>query len=141
MNSYFHKVQYYETDRMGITHHSNYVRWMEEARVDLLDQVGWGYARMEENGIVSPVTELNCQYRNSTTFGDEVEIVAKITEFKGVRLEVSYRMQKQDGSVVCEARSSHCFLDRNGHFIRMKREFPELYQLLTALAEQSGAEE
>lgn len=38
MNAYFHKVQYYETDRMGVTHHSNYIRWMEEARVDLLEQ-------------------------------------------------------------------------------------------------------
>ena len=38
MNTYIHKVHYYETDRMGITHHSNYIRWMEEARVNFLDQ-------------------------------------------------------------------------------------------------------
>lgn len=31
MTAYHHLVQYYETDRMGITHHSNYIRWMEEA--------------------------------------------------------------------------------------------------------------
>lgn len=34
MEPYLHKVQYYETDKMGIVHHSNYIRWMEEARVD-----------------------------------------------------------------------------------------------------------
>lgn len=39
MNAYQHTVQYYETDRMGITHHSNYIRWMEEARVDFLQQL------------------------------------------------------------------------------------------------------
>ena len=49
-----HKVQYYETDRMGITHHSNYVRWMEEARVHFLEQIGWGYDRLESSGILSP---------------------------------------------------------------------------------------
>ena len=55
MKPYIHKVQYYETDKMGITHHSNYVRWMEEARIEFLDQIGWSYVRMEEEGIISPV--------------------------------------------------------------------------------------
>jgi len=34
MKAYSHKVQYYETDKMGITHHSNYIRWIEQARID-----------------------------------------------------------------------------------------------------------
>lgn len=50
MERYIHRVQYYETDRMGITHHSNDIRWMEEARIDFLEQIGWGYARMERAG-------------------------------------------------------------------------------------------
>ena len=43
-----HEVQYYETDRMGITHHSNYVRWMEEARTFFLREIGWPYEKIEE---------------------------------------------------------------------------------------------
>ena len=56
MNAYRHTVQYYETDRMGIVHHSNYIRWMEEARVDYLAQLGWGLERLEAMGSVSPAT-------------------------------------------------------------------------------------
>ena len=41
MEEYTHSVQYYETDKMGIVHHSNHVRWMEEARVDYLKQLGF----------------------------------------------------------------------------------------------------
>ena len=41
MEPYQHTVQYYETDKMGIVHHSNYIRWMEEARVAYLAQLGW----------------------------------------------------------------------------------------------------
>ena len=67
MTPYRHKVQYYETDRMGVTHHSNYIRWMEEARVDLLEQIGWGYDRMESLGIQSPVTGVGCVYKAPTT--------------------------------------------------------------------------
>ena len=36
---YEHKAHYYETDKMGIVHHSNHIRWMEEARMDLLEQL------------------------------------------------------------------------------------------------------
>ena len=59
MKPYQHTVQYYETDRMGITHHSNYIRWMEEARVDFLAQLGWNLERLEAMGAVSPVTALD----------------------------------------------------------------------------------
>lgn len=40
---YQHKVQYYETDQMGIVHHSNYIRWFEEARTDYMEKMGMGY--------------------------------------------------------------------------------------------------
>ena len=135
MNAYFHKVQYYETDRMGVTHHSNYIRWMEEARVDLLEQIGWGYDRMEQNGISSPVTAVHCRYLAPTTFGDTVEILAGVSAVHGVSLEMSYRMRKQGGTVVCEGTSSHCFLNREGGFLRMKKEFPDLYECLSGLAD------
>ena len=46
MMAYEHKTQYYETDQMGIIHHSNYIRWFEEARVDFMDRCGFSYAQM-----------------------------------------------------------------------------------------------
>lgn len=49
MQKYRHIVQYYETDKMGITHHSNYIRWMEEARIDFLRQIGWGLCKTGVN--------------------------------------------------------------------------------------------
>ena len=54
IKKYTHKVQYYETDQMGIVHHSNYIRWFEEARTDFMEQMGLGYEQMEERGIVGP---------------------------------------------------------------------------------------
>ena len=49
---YEHKTQYYETDQMGIIHHSNYIRWFEEARMDMMEQMGMGYAEMEKPSAV-----------------------------------------------------------------------------------------
>ena len=65
MDTYTHKVQYYETDKMGCVHHSNYIRWMEEARVELLDRLGIGFSMMETRGIISPVVGIQCRLRRA----------------------------------------------------------------------------
>ena len=74
MQPYEHRVQYYETDQMGIVHHSNYIRWFEEARTDMLRQIGIGYGEMECRGIASPVLEVSAKYRAMTRFEDMVVI-------------------------------------------------------------------
>ncbi len=128
---YRRRVHYYETDKMGVTHHANYIRWMEEARVDFMDQLGFPYADMEERGVFSPVTGLSCEYRRPCTFGDEVEITVRVASFDGVTLQIDYRMTRVgDGTLLCEASSRHCFLNREGHFVRLKRELPDFYRAL-----------
>lgn len=127
---YIHKVQYYETDMMGITHHSNYIRWMEEARIAYLDEIGCSYGKMEKEGIISPITSVECKYKRTTTFEDVVTIEPKIVEFKGVKIKLCYTMTNETGEVVCEAKSEHCFLNKNGEIISLKRERPDIYQLI-----------
>ena len=90
MSEYLHKVQYYETDKMGVTHHSNYIRWMEEARVAWLDEIGLNYAKLERMGISSPVTGIEGDYKNTTTFDDVVQISISVHEYSGVKLIVGY---------------------------------------------------
>ncbi|MBR4174047.1 MAG: acyl-CoA thioesterase [Lachnospiraceae bacterium] len=133
MNSkhlYTHTVQYYETDRMQVTHHSNYIRWMEEARVAFLHDIGWDYEKLEEKGVFSPVIRVDVSYKNSTTFADVVEVYTWVKEFKGVKLVIGYEMKKQDGTLVCEAVSEHCFLNSEGKPVRVNREMPEFYEAL-----------
>lgn len=130
MELYTHKVHYYETDKMGITHHSNYIRWMEEARTDFLKKTGCGYDTIEAMGIISPVTAVEAKYKNTTTYADTIAIDVWVAEFKGVRLKIGYLMTKADGSVVFEGTSEHCFLDRDGKILSLKRVKPEIYNIL-----------
>ena len=74
MIPYRHVAQYYETDRMGIIHHSNYIRWMEEARIDFLRQQGIRYSDLEASGLISPIYEVRCQYKRPVRFEDVVAI-------------------------------------------------------------------
>lgn len=132
MELYKHKVQYYETDRMGITHHSNYIRWMEEARIDFLERIGWSYARLEEEGVLSPVLKVSCQYKKTTTFSDEIYIAVKVKAFNGVRLVIEYEMKRAgDEDIIFMGESEHCFLDRESRPVRIKSKYPEFYKALT----------
>lgn len=136
MEDYKHRVQYYETDKMSITHHSNYIRWMEEARGYFLSNIGWPYDRMEKEGIVSPVTAVECKYRRSTTFPDEISIRVYIQSFNGIRLCVGYEMKNADEQIVCTGHTEHCFLDENGKIVRMNKEYPEFCEAIAEYIEE-----
>lgn len=127
--SYSHKIQYYETDKQGITHHSNYVRIMEETRVDQMEQMGFGYERMEAAGVFSPVMGITCDYKKPTTFADIVEVTLKVVELGKFKVRFDYEMKKGD-VLVCHATSLHCFLDINGRPVVVEERFPEFYQAL-----------
>lgn len=134
MTPYIHKVQYYETDKMGITHHSNYIRWMEEARVYYMEKVGWSYDRLEKEGMFSPVLAITCKYKESTSFTDEIQIKITLQECKAVRMTLSYEMTKaQNGNLVFTGTTQHCFLDRNGKPICLKKDCTEFYQAMQKL--------
>ena len=134
---YRHKVQYYETDKMGITHHSNYIRWMEEARVDFLEKEGWPYQRFEEEDLISPVLSVDCRYKKPTTFSDEVDIEVSVLELNGVKLKIGYLM-KVSGMTVCEGESLHCFLDKEGKPVKLSRDFPGFFEMLQMRLEKGA---
>lgn len=127
---YTHIVQYYETDRMGIVHHSNYVRWMEEARLFYLGEIGYAYDKMENDGIISPVVSVECSYKKTSTYGDTINIEVTATGCNKIKLFLSYVMKNQNEDIVCEANSSHCFLNDKGAPIRLDRDFPGFYEAI-----------
>ena len=136
MNDYIRRVHYHETDKMGVTHHSNYIRWMEEARIDFLDQLGYGYARLERDGIISPVIGVDCRYKRPTTFDDRVRIQVAVDEFRGVKLTIGYTMtDERTGEVVFTGTTMHCFVDTDGRPIALKKQFPDFDR---ALREQAA---
>lgn len=134
MSKYIHKVNYYETDKMGITHHSNYIRFMEEARMNFLDEVNYPVSRLEEEGISSPVVSVNCEYKRPSTYGDRIEIEVNITKYTGVRLSLAYTMKNAStGELLAEATSSHCFIDKDGRPVAVKKYFADFDDILKNL--------
>ena len=133
---YTHKVQYYETDKMGITHHSNYIRWMEEARVDMLEKIDFGYDKLEAEGIISPVVGIECEYKESTRFAECVEIDVKITAYTGVRYTIEYEMRNAETkNLVAKGKSKHCFINENGRPIKIINVHPAFDEKMKELVQ------
>ncbi|MDD6796745.1 MAG: acyl-CoA thioesterase [Clostridia bacterium] len=131
-----HKVQYYETDQMGIAHHSNYIRWFEEARVYFLDEIGFSFRKIEESGIVCPVTSVSCEYKKMSHFEDNLIIVPVVESFNGVKMTIRYEITDEaTNELRAIGKSGHCFLDRNGYPLRLKKTHPEFYELMMSCVE------
>lgn len=125
---YIREPFYYETDQMGIIHHSNYVRWLEEARVALLDHLGFSYQKIEELGVIIPVLEITCQYKEMIRYGETVRILPRIEKYSGTRLDFSYEIYGlNDGKLRTTGSSKHCFLlAENQRLVKLDRVNPEL---------------
>lgn len=130
------QINYYETDQMAIVHHSNYIRFFEEARLDYMKQLGLDYQEIEEMGIIIPVLSVDCRYRKPLRFGDEAVIQVAMTRYDGIKMEFRYEITDPTGQILyTTGRTGHCLLDRDMKPIRMKRAFPELYTRLKEAVE------
>ena len=126
MQPYERRVFYYETDQMGIVHHSNYIRWMEEARIDYMHRAGLDYEAMEQTGIIMPVTGVDCRYKISVRFNETIRISVIPDFFNGVRAAFRYEIRNRDGQLKAQASSEHCFLDgQSRRPVNLKKRLPE----------------
>ena len=135
MSKYIHMVNYYETDKMGITHHSNYIRFMEEARMNFLSEIGYPMTSLEKEGITSPVVSVNCEYKHTTTYSDEIEVA--LEKYTGVKLFLSYTMRNSNtNEIVAIASSTHCFIDEGGRPIALKKYAPKFDAVLRQVSQE-----
>lgn len=101
------EVRYAETDQMGVVHHGSYVVWCELGRTHLIKKLGFSYAEMEASGVLSPVTEINLQYKHPAKYGDEIIVETWVESYNGIRVVYGYNIRKMDGLVCVTGTSSH----------------------------------
>ena len=138
MEPYMRTAKYYETDQMGIIHHSNYIRWMEEARIDVMAQLGYPYRRFEEMGYMSPVLHAECEYRKSVKFDDEVRIKVTLRDLGRVKFTLAYEIYNvsEGGVLSAYGTTTHCFLKKDGRPVLIDRELKEFSDMLRTLEEK-----
>lgn len=127
------RVRFVETDMMGVVHHANYLRWFEMGRVAYLRHCGITLGELMEAGVVFPITEVNCTYKNSCTFDDEFEVRVKMTGFNKAKMEFSYEVIRlRDGAVAVTGHTRNVFTDKEGHIIRLEPKWYDKIQQVYA---------
>ena len=142
MKSYLHRVVYYETDQMGIVHHSNYIRWFEEARDAYVRDRGVDYGQIEARGILMPVTDLRCDYKSAAKYWDLAATTVRVLSFNGVRLRYAYEIRNAEtGALIVTGETGHCFIDAKSRKpLNLKKYMPEYGELLSRMVDEEDGE-
>lgn len=109
----FLDVRYYETDQMGIVHHSNYIRYFECGRTAMLKELGLPIERIEEAGVMLPVVSVECRYKTPAVLGDTLRIVTSVDEVPRARLVIRNEVYNPSDQLVCEGSVTLGFIDSN----------------------------
>ena len=92
----FFPVRYYETDQMGIVHHSNYIRYFECARNNMMREFGYPIEKCEEDGVTVPIVSVECHYKHPAKMGDDLRIVAMIETPPMAKLRIKQAVYNQE---------------------------------------------
>lgn len=137
LETYIRVVNYYETDQMQVVHHSNYARYLEEARLHLMDQIGLSYDKLEKMGIIIPVLELHDYYIKSITYGDVIEIKPMVIKLTPVRFTLKYEIYRSGtDELLHTAQTSHAFVDTDFKPMNLKKKYPEVYAAMQEIVVQ-----
>ena len=107
------EVRYYETDLMGIVHHSNYIRYFECGRSEALANLGLPIHQIEKLGIMMPVVSVNCDYKLPAKLGDRLRVVSTVNEIPKARMVIETVIYNQDGQTVCSGSVTLGFIHAN----------------------------
>ena len=120
-------VRYAETDAMGVVHHASYIVWLEAARVEWMDQIGFPYTQVEAMGIGFAVIQVDFTYRSAAKFGDKIEVEVWLAELSSRILKYQYRVWNSE-QLVGEGFTRHVGQDKTGRAVRIP---PEILAALT----------
>lgn len=140
------RVQYKDTDQMGVVHHGNYIIWFEVGRTEWMRHFGMSYHSLEEAGVLLPITDVNVSYKKSARFDDCVAVFTKIKNYSPVRLEFAYEARKikeEDfnqnkgvqvevpfGELLAKGTTMHMWVNQEWKPVRMNKINPDVYAIV-----------
>ena len=117
----FFRVHFYDTDEMGVVHHSNYIRWFETGRVEFLRSIGITLTEMMSDKILFPLTEVKAKYFHPARFDDELELETSPLTLTKVKMEFNYKIRlKGEEKILVSGYSQNVFTNMDtGKIIRL----------------------
>ena len=106
------RVQYYETDQMGVVHHSNYIRYFETGRTELMRTIGLCYKNLENHGIVMPITNVEVRYFYPAHYDDIICIKSFIKEMPKARITFHYEIYNEQKKLLASGSATLAFVNK-----------------------------
>ena len=107
------KIYYHHTDCGGVVYYANYLQFLEEARTEFLAQRGIDIKELIGQGAFFVVSRQELDYKSPASYGDTLEIDSTLLDISGVRINLSHRIKKSDGTPVAEARTTLAYISRD----------------------------
>ena len=105
-------VRYYETDQMAVVHHSNYIRYFEIARDEMMVRLGFPIERCEkELGVQVPIVSVECHFRHPARMGDILTATAEVNNVPLVKMVIKQAVYNQEGVLCAEGTVTLGFLN------------------------------
>jgi acyl-CoA thioester hydrolase len=116
------RVNYSETDQMGVVYHARYLVWLDVARTEHLRRTGVSYAELESLGFRLAVGELRIRYRRPARYDDEVRIRCWVREARSRRVVFGYAVDLAGGALLATAETAMMVLDAGMELSRLPQE-------------------
>lgn len=119
-------VRYQETDQMGVVYHANYLVWFEIGRTAFVESLGFNYHDMEKEGVVSPVTHIEADYKRPAKYGDPCYVTTWVESYDGLRTRYGYEVTNHNDELLVTGFSDHVIVKQDSFRpISVRRRFPD----------------
>lgn len=123
------RVNYADVDRMGLLHHSVYLKYLERSREEFIRRRGGAYAALEDSGVLIVVVEAALRYRRPARFDDVLAVTLELTDVGAASIRIGYELRKiGEDELVATATTKHALMSREGKLLRVT---PEIRAMLT----------
>jgi len=120
-------VIYADTDAMGIVYHTNYIKWFEVGRNELMRQSGVAYAEMEKYGFYLPLTRVSCHYLLPAKYDDALTIETNIDYIKRASMKFNSLIRDtKTKKILVEGHTVHACINKEGKIIKIPTQIREL---------------
>jgi acyl-CoA thioester hydrolase len=122
------RVIYADTDAMGVVYHTNYIKWFEAGRSELLRGIGYPYSQLEAEGVMLPVAECSCKYKLPAVYDDLLEVTSRITDLKAATITLDYEIRRAaTGELLVTGWTKHAITDHSFKPVRLRDKNRALY--------------
>lgn len=123
------EVRYQETDQMGVVYHANYLIWFEIGRTKFIEHLGFRYADMEKNGVVSPVIDAQISFKKPVRYGEKTFVETWIEKYDGIRTVYGYNIINKDGDSAVSGTTEHVIVRKDTFRpLSLRRAFPDWHK-------------